>query len=53
MCTEDEEYYVSRPFYDNDTHGLFAVLFAAIEVNGLQEKINGQRVENAPALAGN
>jgi rhamnogalacturonyl hydrolase YesR len=32
MCTEDEEYYVTRPFYDNDTHGLFAVLFAAMEV---------------------
>jgi rhamnogalacturonyl hydrolase YesR len=31
MCTEDEEYYVNRPFYDNDTHGLFAVLFAGIE----------------------
>ncbi len=32
MCTEDEEYYVARPFYKNDTHGLFAVLFAAMEV---------------------
>ena len=32
MCTEDVEYYVQRPFYDNDTHGLFAVLFAGIEV---------------------
>jgi rhamnogalacturonyl hydrolase YesR len=35
MCTEDEEYYVNRPFYDNDTHGLFAVLFAAMEVSRL------------------
>ena len=35
MCTEDEAYYVSRPFYDNDTHGLFAVLFAAMEVSRL------------------
>ena len=35
MCTEDEEYYVTRPFYDNDTHGLFAVLFAAMEVSRL------------------
>jgi unsaturated rhamnogalacturonyl hydrolase len=35
MCTEDVEYYVRRPFYDNDTHGLFAVLFAAIEVEAL------------------
>ena len=32
MCTEDVEYYVSRPFYDNDTHGLFAVMFAGIEM---------------------
>lgn len=35
MCTEDVEYYVNRPFYDNDTHGLFAVLFAGIEVERL------------------
>ncbi len=35
MCTEDEEYYVQRPFYDDDTHGLFAVLFAAIEMDRL------------------
>ncbi len=35
MCTEDEEYYVTRPFYDNDTHGLFAALFAALEVSRL------------------
>jgi len=35
MCTADEEYYVNRPFYDNDTHGLFAVLFAGIEFHHL------------------
>ena len=35
MCTEDEEYYVRRPFYDDDTHGLFAVLVAAIEMDRL------------------
>lgn len=35
MCSEDVEYYVGRPFYDNDTHGLFAVLFAGIEVHNL------------------
>jgi rhamnogalacturonyl hydrolase YesR len=33
MCAEDVEYYVNRPFYDNDTHGLFAVLFAGIEMH--------------------
>ncbi|NEW83787.1 MAG: hypothetical protein GZ094_15670 [Mariniphaga sp.] len=32
MCSEDVEYYMNRPFYDNDTHGLFAVLFAGIEM---------------------
>jgi unsaturated rhamnogalacturonyl hydrolase len=32
MCTEDVNYYINRPFFDNDTHGLFAVLFAGIEV---------------------
>ncbi len=33
MCSEDENYYVNRPFYDDDTHGLFAVLFAGIDVH--------------------
>lgn len=32
MCSEDVNYYINRPFYDNDTHGLFAVLFAGIDV---------------------
>jgi unsaturated rhamnogalacturonyl hydrolase len=35
MCTEEVNYYIERPFYDNDTHGLFAVLFAGIEVHSL------------------
>ena len=35
MCSEDVEFYVQRPFYDNDTHGLFAVLFAGIEVHNM------------------
>jgi unsaturated rhamnogalacturonyl hydrolase len=35
MCSEDVNYYLNRPFYDNDTHGLFAVLFAGMEVNTL------------------
>jgi rhamnogalacturonyl hydrolase YesR len=38
MCSEDEDYYVQRPFYDNDTHGLFAVLFAGIEVHRLLQQ---------------
>ena len=38
MCSEDVNYYLQRPFYDNDTHGLFAVLFAAIEMHKLISK---------------
>jgi rhamnogalacturonyl hydrolase YesR len=36
MCSEDVNYYMNRPFYDNDTHGLFAVIFAGIEMQLLQ-----------------
>jgi hypothetical protein len=43
MCTEDVNYYVNRPFYDNDTHGLFAVLFAGIEVERLLVDESQQR----------
>jgi rhamnogalacturonyl hydrolase YesR len=32
MCSEDVNYYITRPFYEDDTHGLFAVLFAGIDV---------------------
>jgi rhamnogalacturonyl hydrolase YesR len=32
MCSEDVNYYIARPFYKDDTHGLFAVLFAGIDV---------------------
>jgi rhamnogalacturonyl hydrolase YesR len=32
MCSEDVNYYINRPFYEDDTHGLFAVLFAGIDV---------------------
>lgn len=37
MCSEDVQYYMDRPFYDNDTHGLFAVLFAGIEMHRMQK----------------
>ena len=37
MCSEDVNYYLNRPFYDNDTHGLFAVLFAGIEVSKMNK----------------
>ena len=33
MCSEDLDFYLSRPFWDNDTHGLFAVIFAGLEVS--------------------
>jgi unsaturated rhamnogalacturonyl hydrolase len=38
MCSEDPTYYLERPFFDNDTHGLFAVLFAALEVDKMINK---------------
>ena len=38
MCSEDVNYYLERPFYDNDTHGLFAVLFAGMEVSRLKDR---------------
>lgn len=38
MCSSDIGYYLDRPFYDNDTHGLFAVIFAALEVSKMQNQ---------------
>jgi rhamnogalacturonyl hydrolase YesR len=40
MCSEDVNYYLERPFYDNDTHGLFAVLFAGIEVSNMNKVLS-------------
>lgn len=40
MCSEDINYYINRPFYDDDTHGSFAVLFAGIEVQRMLQKSN-------------
>jgi unsaturated rhamnogalacturonyl hydrolase len=37
MCSEDVNYYINRPFYEDDTHGLFAVLFAGIEVHKMMQ----------------
>ena len=50
MCTEDVNYYINRPFFNNDTHGLFAVLFAGIEVARLLET-RGKRVAVSTAVA--
>lgn len=38
MCSPNVNYYLNRPFYDNDTHGIFAVLFAGIEVDKMMKK---------------
>lgn len=38
MCSEDENYYMNRPFYDDDTHGSFAVIFAGIEVQKMLDQ---------------
>jgi rhamnogalacturonyl hydrolase YesR len=46
MCSEDENYYVNRPFYDDDTHGLFAVLFAGIDVHNMMTRnLTTQKIE--------
>lgn len=49
MCSEDVNYYMTRPFFDDDTHGSFAVIFAGIEVqkmlNQLKEKGQGQSAD--------
>jgi len=37
MCSEDVNYYLNRPFLKDDTHGLFAVLFAGIEVERMMK----------------
>ena len=38
MCTEDVNYYMNRPFFDNDTHGSFAVIFAGIEAQRMMDE---------------
>ena len=50
MCSEDVNYYINRPYYDNDTHGLFAVLFAGIEVDNLLKKTEEIKGEEAKAM---
>jgi rhamnogalacturonyl hydrolase YesR len=36
-CSEDVNYYINRPYFDNDTHGTFAVLFAGIEMDRMMK----------------
>ena len=40
MCSENVNYYINRPFYDDDTHGSFAVVFAGIEVQRMIQSNN-------------
>ena len=40
MCSENVNYYINRPFYDDDTHGSFAVIFAGIEVQRMIQSNN-------------
>ena len=40
MCSDDVNYYINRPFYDDDTHGSFAVLFAGIEMQRMISMID-------------
>lgn len=42
MCTQDVDYYMKRPLLDDDTHGIFAVLFACMELELLQESTKGK-----------
>jgi rhamnogalacturonyl hydrolase YesR len=41
MCSENISYYINRPFYDNDTHGSFAVIFAGIEMQRMLNELYG------------
>jgi rhamnogalacturonyl hydrolase YesR len=38
-CSEDVNYYINRPFYDDDTHGTFSVLFAGIEMDRMMKNL--------------
>jgi rhamnogalacturonyl hydrolase YesR len=49
MCSEDVNFYRERPFYDNDTHGLFAVLFAGMEVGKLLDASHPGLAPSVPA----
>jgi rhamnogalacturonyl hydrolase YesR len=50
MCSEDVNFYMERPFYDNDTHGLFAVLFAGMEVHRLVDAARHLPMSRAEAV---
>lgn len=43
MCSEDVDYYMNRPFFVDDTHGTFAVIFAGIEMQNLLDKIEQEK----------
>jgi rhamnogalacturonyl hydrolase YesR len=47
MCSEDVDYYMNRPFFDDDTHGTFSVIFAGIEMQQLVDKTQLERADKA------
>lgn len=42
MCSEDVNYYMNRPMLKDDTHGIFAVLFACLELDMFFKNWNKQ-----------
>lgn len=48
MCSTDEQYYVDRPFYSDDTHGSFAVIFAGVAVQRMLDKIRPADTDFTP-----
>jgi len=47
MCSEDVQYYLDRPFFDDDTHGTFAVIFAGVEMQNMLDKLALQKSKKA------
>lgn len=43
MCSEDVDYYMNRPFFVDDTHGTFAVIFAGIEMQQLLDTMKTEK----------
>lgn len=45
MCSEDVNYYLNRPFYDDDTHGTFSVMFAGIEMENMNNFLQNEKLK--------
>ncbi|MFZ4583006.1 MAG: glycoside hydrolase family 88 protein [Paludibacter sp.] len=46
MCSEDVNYYMNRPFYDDDTHGTFSVMFAGVEMEKLNSFLQDEKLKS-------